>query len=245
MNSAISAALTGVGEFQTLAFAERGVEAVVAERGQPVETGERDVALDGGELEGQRRRARGSALAAHAARIPRHRSSRRPARRGRAISVVERDGRERRSSRPSAGPSQPGAPRAASMKRCEAVETVGLARLTCSVTSPGRSLTARLNERHLRIAAIAQLQPAEGGGLRLDGDDARAERAESADAVADMRADVEDQIAVGDELPVERDHAVAACAGCRNRSAESGRCPLLRAETAASAGIWRGRRPCA
>jgi hypothetical protein len=39
-------------EHQGLAFAERDVETVGPERGQPIEAAQRHVALDGGELEG-------------------------------------------------------------------------------------------------------------------------------------------------------------------------------------------------
>ena len=49
-------------------------------------------------------------------------------------------------------------------------------------------------------------------GLRLDRDHPGAEPAERGDAVADMGADVEHQIAALDELPVQRVHRARAAA---------------------------------
>jgi len=48
-------------ERERLALAQRHVEAEAPEGGQPIEAGERDAALDGGELEGQRRQRSGQA----------------------------------------------------------------------------------------------------------------------------------------------------------------------------------------
>ena len=44
------------------------------------------------------------------------------------------------------------------------------------------------------------------GGLGLDGDDAGAEASEGGHAIADMGADVEDEVAPSDELRMERVH---------------------------------------
>ncbi len=64
---------------------------------------------------------------------------------------------------------------------------------------------------HFGIAAVAHFQPRKSGRLWLDGDDASIDGPEGTNTVADVAANVEHQIARRDELPVERDHALAAC----------------------------------
>src|SRR5262245_20250192 len=56
------------------------------------------------------------------------------------------------------------------------------------------------------VAAIEQAQGFDQRRLRLDRDDARAEAAERRDAVTDMGADVEDEIARPDETAIQPVH---------------------------------------
>src|SRR5262249_26658786 len=63
---------------------------------------------------------------------------------------------------------------------------------------------------HRAIAAIKELQRARQRGLRLDRYHPRAEAAEGGGAVADMRADIEDEITRSHELPVKAVHRRAA-----------------------------------
>src|SRR5580704_17138080 len=58
------------------------------------------------------------------------------------------------------------------------------------------------NDRHRVVAAVDEAQRSRQGRLRLDRDDPRAESAERSDAVADMAADIEHEIAACDEAPV-------------------------------------------
>ena len=82
------------------------------------------------------------------------------------------------------------------MKSRDAVETVGLSALIISSIVAGAAADRRRLDRDVgdrgRRAACSVLHQ---GGLRLDRDDARAEPAERGDAVADMGADIEHQIA--------------------------------------------------
>ena len=77
-------------------------------------------------------------------------------------------------------------------------------------------------DHHVVLAAVKQPQDPHQSRLRLDRDHARAEAAEARDAVADMRADIEGEIAGMDELAIEPVHRRAARRGRRNRCAASG-----------------------
>ena len=96
-------------------------------------------------------------------------------------------------------PSQPGAPSAASMKHREAVETVGLSILSFSSIVPSLRADRDRLDGDGAVAAVEQLERLDQRRLRLDRDHPRAEPAERRDAVADMRADVEHEIAALDE----------------------------------------------
>ncbi len=65
-------------------------------------------------------------------------------------------------------------------------------------------------DHHRSIAAVEQLQGLDEQRLGFDGDDAGAEPPERGDAVADVRADVEHQIAGLDESCIEAIHRGAA-----------------------------------
>jgi hypothetical protein len=66
---------------------------------------------------------------------------------------------------------------------------------------------------HLRIAPEDEAQQPREPRLRLDGHDARAEAAETGRAVADMRADIEGELALGQEAGVEAIERRAAAGG--------------------------------
>src|SRR4051812_19020804 len=106
-------------------------------------------------------------------------------------------------------PSHPADPSAARMKSGDAVETVGLALLTWSVSVPSVAPAAACS-RIRGVAAVDQPDRPRRPGLRLEGDDAGAEAAEGGDAVADMGADVEGEIAGFDEAAIERVHGAVA-----------------------------------
>ena len=67
-------------------------------------------------------------------------------------------------------------------------------------------------DRDRAIAAVEELERPDQGRLRLDRDHPGAEPAECGNAVADMRADVEHQIAALDEAAIEPVHGGAALA---------------------------------
>ena len=92
------------------------------------------------------------------------------------------------------------------MKSADAVETVGLAELMRSVSCAGRCAAGRLDQRHAVVARIDRADGARAQRLRLQRHHARAEPAEAADAVADMAADVEGEIARPHEARVQRIH---------------------------------------
>ena len=82
------------------------------------------------------------------------------------------------------------------MNASEAVETVGLSMLIFMLDRAGAAADRRGLDRRRRCRdAIEQLQRPHQRRLRLDRDDARAEPAERGDAVADMGADIEHEIA--------------------------------------------------
>src|SRR5215207_3804061 len=64
--------------------------------------------------------------------------------------------------------------------------------------------------RHAAVAAVQKLERSHQGRLGLHCDHPRAEPAEAGDAIADMRADVENEIAGPDELGIEPIHGSAA-----------------------------------
>ena len=67
-----------------------------------------------------------------------------------------------------------------------------------------------LQQDHRGVAAVDQPDRPRRPGLRLEGDDTGAEAAEGGDAVADMGADVEGEIAGFDETGIERVHGAVA-----------------------------------
>ena len=73
-------------------------------------------------------------------------------------------------------------------------------------------------------AAVEQPERLDHGGLRLDRDDARAQPAERGDAIADMGADVEHQIAGPDEAAIEPVHRRGPRACRRSRCEATGWC---------------------
>ena len=82
--------------------------------------------------------------------------------------------------------------------------------LICSSISPAAAPTATGSTVTSRVAPVDQPQGLHQRGLRLAGDHARAEPAERRDAVADMRADVEHEIAAACTKPrIEPVHGVA------------------------------------
>ena len=103
-------------------------------------------------------------------------------------------------------PSQPPAPSAALMKSAEAVDTVGLAELIRSVSLPDGRAARRFNQRHVGITGIDLADGTRAQRLRFQRDHARTEPAKTADAVADVGADVESKVARPDEAGVERIH---------------------------------------
>ena len=92
-------------------------------------------------------------------------------------------------------PSHPGAPSAASTKAADTVEMVGLSTLMRRSARPMDEPTRTGFDHDIALAAVEQAQDPHQSRLRLDRDHARTEAAEACDAVADMRADVEGEVA--------------------------------------------------
>jgi hypothetical protein len=90
------------------------------------------------------------------------------------------------------------------MNASETVDTVGLSTLSRRSIKPAARPTATAS-----IATVDELERPYQCRLRLDGDHARPKSAEGADAIADMGADVEDEIARPDECAVEAVHGSA------------------------------------
>jgi len=76
--------------------------------------------------------------------------------------------------------------------------------------SPWCVADRRFHDGHRGIAGEERAQHAGEIGLRLERDDAAAEGGEGASAIAGVRADIEYEIAVGDETRVELAHAPLA-----------------------------------
>jgi hypothetical protein len=100
--------------------------------------------------------------------------------------------------------SQPGAPRAAATKSSEAVDTVGLSMLSLRSTVPAAPPSATGSMRP-RVAAVEQQSGAHQRGLRLDPRPPR-RAGGSRDAVADVSAGVEHEVARLDEARIEPIH---------------------------------------
>ena len=107
-------------------------------------------------------------------------------------------------------PSQPPAPSAARTNSSEAVVTVGLRELMCSVSVPACGAAGGLDQGDLAVAGIDGADRTRAQRLRLERDDPRANAAEAADAVADMAADVEGELAGLEEARIERVHGGVA-----------------------------------
>src|SRR6516165_4896099 len=119
-------------------------------------------------------------------------------------------------------PSQPGAPSAALRNASEAVETVGLSTLRLNSSIPALRPIATGT-----MATAKEFQRLDQRRLRLDRHHARAQVAQDGDAVAHMRANIEDKIARRHEPAVKTLHrrtarAVAVINPQRTRDAADG-----------------------
>ena len=156
------------------------------------------------------RARRTTAPAARPAPRPPRRSSRTP------------DGRAPRSARPAwltatsnvwfhETSAKSGLLRRASRHSLASVDTVGVRSLTASVARPERRVTARSTTRTFGTPARQPAQHASHVGLRLHGHHVAPQRREGARAIAQVRADVEHEVASPDELSVN-----ARSRRCRN-----------------------------
>ena len=107
-------------------------------------------------------------------------------------------------------PPKPGSRDARLAPRRGGVDTVGVRSLTDSQSSPPAPATAASTTSIRALRANSSAQHAREVGLRLERDHAAAERGERAGAVADVRADVEHEVARLRELAVEPLHAPLA-----------------------------------
>ena len=189
---------------QRLAFPNRRIEPVIAQVRAAREAGQGDIRLDRGELERQRRNCPRQPLQhvqfeafdidLHEGRdtVPfdqrvergyRHRHRRGPALTLPARRAV-RGGDER--------------PRAGGDRR--------VAQVQVQVEQAFAGTDCCIDDGHLRVAAVQAVQHADQHRLRFDRHHAAAETSETGDTVADMAADVEGEIAGGQELAVQEVH---------------------------------------
>src|SRR5712691_886476 len=227
-------------EREDLLLADRGIEPRVAQRGAAFQAHERHLALDRGELEGKRgnrTRESGERLRFISLDVDLDEGRRSMARDQR----VERGHRHRDAidpllalpTRRTAGSADESVGRGAYRRVVEIEFQHQLALVAAD--------RDRL-DHHRSIAAVQQLQGFHEQRLRLDGDDARAEPPECGDAVADVRADVEHQIAGLDESCIEAIHrgvALPAAVIDAQRAQDAARIPAS-IVVPGRAGTWAG-----